>query len=344
MSTRSSSSNLAPPFIDPESVIQHSRRNFGDPSRLLDFKEINMNSNNIEGPPPARPTPQYNNGPPGPNLHMPAPDLRTMEELCQPTMNGRGGPIAPVIGVVVIQPFFGGEERTNSEVELEGTPIVSTKITDWYWNAFLPPGEGHNRDHPIINVSGPNAVDISNMDFPPTIVVVAGFDALRDWQKRYYEWLKKSGKEVYFMDYPNMCHAFYLFPELPESGKLISEVKEFINKVLLKLLDSDSTLPEELSESSEIATLSSSPFENKDKVFNPGILILGGTQIFNDESKDKDLILEEHNFISISSDQELLFRLDLSVTATLLSFSYENYDKIFNPGIPISKEVHFFNL
>ncbi|GJS71480.1 reverse transcriptase domain-containing protein [Tanacetum coccineum] len=27
---------------------------------------------------------------------MPAPDLRTMEELCQPTMNGRGGLIAPV--------------------------------------------------------------------------------------------------------------------------------------------------------------------------------------------------------------------------------------------------------
>ncbi|GKB87005.1 hypothetical protein Tco_0959277 [Tanacetum coccineum] len=27
---------------------------------------------------------------------MPAPDLRTVEELCQPTMNGRGGPIAPV--------------------------------------------------------------------------------------------------------------------------------------------------------------------------------------------------------------------------------------------------------
>ncbi|GKB86506.1 reverse transcriptase domain-containing protein [Tanacetum coccineum] len=27
---------------------------------------------------------------------MPAPDLRTVEELCQPTMNGQGGPIAPV--------------------------------------------------------------------------------------------------------------------------------------------------------------------------------------------------------------------------------------------------------
>ncbi|GJW19731.1 hypothetical protein Tco_0027167 [Tanacetum coccineum] len=69
---------------------------------------------------------------------------------------------------------------------------------------------------------------------------------------------------------------------------------------------SDSTLPEE---SSENATLLSSPFGNKDKVFNPGILILGGTQIFNDESKDKDLkvntsseallFLEGRNFLSI---------------------------------------------
>nr|GEZ33539.1 reverse transcriptase domain-containing protein [Tanacetum cinerariifolium] len=46
------------------------------------------------------------------------------------------------------------------------------------------------------------------------------------------------------------------------------------NDLLPQLLDNDSTLPEE---SSEIATLSSSPFENKDKVFNPGILILRRT-------------------------------------------------------------------
>ncbi|GJZ35437.1 reverse transcriptase domain-containing protein [Tanacetum coccineum] len=98
MGTHSSSSNLIPPFSDPESVIRARRRNFGDPSRLLDFEEINMSNNlNINpGPPSAGPPPQNHNGPPGPNFHMPAPDLRTMEELCQPTMNGRGGPIAPV--------------------------------------------------------------------------------------------------------------------------------------------------------------------------------------------------------------------------------------------------------
>nr|GEU51780.1 hypothetical protein [Tanacetum cinerariifolium] len=57
------------------------------------------------------------------------------------------------------------------------------------------------------------------------------------------------------------------------------------NDSLSQLLDSDSTLLEESSESSEIATLSSSPFENEDKMFKPGILILGRTQILKMNQK-----------------------------------------------------------
>nr|GEU31142.1 uncharacterized protein [Tanacetum cinerariifolium] len=81
MSTRSSSSNLVPPFSDPESVIQNRQRNLGDPSLLLDFEEINMNSNNVQETPPVGPPLQNHSGPPGLNLQNPAPDLRTMEEL-----------------------------------------------------------------------------------------------------------------------------------------------------------------------------------------------------------------------------------------------------------------------
>nr|GEX05800.1 reverse transcriptase domain-containing protein [Tanacetum cinerariifolium] len=107
------------------------------------------------------------------------------------------------------------------------------------------------------------------------------------------------------------------------------------------LLDNDSTLPEESSESSEIASLSSSPFGNKDKVFNPGIHILGRTYILNDESNDKDLILDDRKFLSISSDQELMFFLELTVIETLLSFSFENKDKVFNPRILFQMEFIF---
>nr|GFC23351.1 hypothetical protein [Tanacetum cinerariifolium] len=112
--------------------------------------------------------------------------------------------------------------------------------------------------------------------------------------------------------------------------------------LLPQLLDNDSTLPEESSESFEIASLSLSPFKNEDKVFNPSILILGRTQIFNDESKDKDykvntssealLILEERNFPSISSDKDLLFFLELTVIETLLSFRPKMRIKFSIPG------------
>ncbi|GKF26422.1 hypothetical protein Tco_0082316 [Tanacetum coccineum] len=89
MSTRSTSSNLFSPLRDPESLIR--RRNLGEPSSLFDFEETMSIPHNNQGPPPAGPPPQNNNGPPPvvrPN--GPAPDLRSMEELCQPSINGRG--------------------------------------------------------------------------------------------------------------------------------------------------------------------------------------------------------------------------------------------------------------
>nr|GEV72108.1 reverse transcriptase domain-containing protein [Tanacetum cinerariifolium] len=71
MSTRSSVRNLFPPLDNPELTIR--RRSRIDPTLLNDFEMA------TDG-----------NGDP------PVPDLRTMGELCQPTMNGRGGPIAPI--------------------------------------------------------------------------------------------------------------------------------------------------------------------------------------------------------------------------------------------------------
>lgn len=139
-----------------------------------------------------------------------------------------------MIGLVAIQPFFGGEERTDSEKRL--SLLVSMDRTDWLWNAFLPSGEAAaaGRDHEAINVCGPRATDISKVDqFPATMVFVGGLDGLQDWQRRYYEWLKRSGKEAYLVEYPNMFHAFYIFPELPESRELISQVTEFVHKQCL---------------------------------------------------------------------------------------------------------------
>nr|GEY19597.1 hypothetical protein [Tanacetum cinerariifolium] len=71
MSTRSSARNLFPPLDNPKLTIR--RRSRADPTLLNNFKMA------VEG-----------NGDP------PVPDLQTMEELYQPSSNGRGGPIAPI--------------------------------------------------------------------------------------------------------------------------------------------------------------------------------------------------------------------------------------------------------
>nr|GEV63814.1 reverse transcriptase domain-containing protein [Tanacetum cinerariifolium]GEV89187.1 reverse transcriptase domain-containing protein [Tanacetum cinerariifolium] len=71
MSTHSSARDLFSPLDNPKLAIQ--RRSRTDPTLLNDFEMA------TEG-----------NGDP------PVPDLRTMEELCQPSLNGRGGPIASI--------------------------------------------------------------------------------------------------------------------------------------------------------------------------------------------------------------------------------------------------------
>ncbi|KAK9939635.1 hypothetical protein M0R45_016325 [Rubus argutus] len=133
-----------------------------------------------------------------------------------------------LIGVIGIQPFFGGEERTESETRLKKALILSSEISDWYWKAFLPAGS--DRDHPVVNVFGPRWNGILGVNFPASIVFTGGFDPLQDWQKRYCDGLKKAGKQVYLVEYPNSFHGFYCFPQLKESSLLIEEVKDFIEK------------------------------------------------------------------------------------------------------------------
>nr|GEX52509.1 reverse transcriptase domain-containing protein [Tanacetum cinerariifolium] len=71
MSTHFSAINLFPPLDNPELTIQ--RRSRSDPT-LLNNSEMAAEGNG----------------------DLPVPDLRTMKELCQPSLNGRDGPIAPI--------------------------------------------------------------------------------------------------------------------------------------------------------------------------------------------------------------------------------------------------------
>ncbi|GKD52654.1 hypothetical protein Tco_1281630, partial [Tanacetum coccineum] len=92
---------------------------------------------------------------------------------------------------------------------------------------------------------------------------------------------------------------------------------------------------------SKVDTLPST--NNEDKVFNPGILIHENLfERTNCETMEKNvkkttnasLILEE------SPLYEIPFHKEVPGLGALLSFSFENEEKVFNPGILTSKRVH----
>nr|GMD26160.1 probable carboxylesterase 18 [Ipomoea batatas] len=125
-------------------------------------------------------------------------------------------------GQLSLQPFFGGEDRTESELRLRKATMLTLEDTDRMWRTFLP--DGSNRDHVAAHVFEEELPE----KFPRTLLIVGGFDLLQDWGRKYGERLRKFGVEMKVVEYPNAIHGFYSFPELPESAMLLKEIKDFM--------------------------------------------------------------------------------------------------------------------
>ncbi|GKF52523.1 hypothetical protein Tco_0159433 [Tanacetum coccineum] len=108
----------------------------------------------------------------------------------------------------------------------------------------------------------------------------------------------------------------------------------------LPFLECDSVFYEDFSEVDALPSTN-----NEDKVFNPGILnhenLFEVTNLATPKKNVKkttnaSLILEDFN----PPLYELPFHKEVSGLGALLSFSFENEEKVFNPGILTSKGIH----
>lgn len=132
-----------------------------------------------------------------------------------------------VLGNILLHPMFGGETRTESEMELDGKYFVTVRDRDWYWRAFLP--EGEDRDHPACNIFGPRSKSLEGVKLPKSLVVVAGLDLSQDWQLAYVEGLKKSGQDVKLLHLKQATIGFYFLPNNDHFVCLMEEITDFIH-------------------------------------------------------------------------------------------------------------------
>lgn len=132
-----------------------------------------------------------------------------------------------ISGNILLNPMFGGMERTESERRLDGKYFVTIQDRDWYWKAFLP--EDADRDHPACNPLGPNATDLAGVvKFPKSLVVVAGLDLIQDWQKAYAEGLTRAGKDVKLVYREQATVGFYFLPNTEHYQEVMEEIKTFV--------------------------------------------------------------------------------------------------------------------
>nr|QNF86691.1 gibberellin receptor 1B [Persicaria minor] len=135
-----------------------------------------------------------------------------------------------ILGNVLLHPMFGGQKRTKNEQILDGKYFMTVQDRDWYWRAYLP--EGEDRDHPACNIFGPRSRSIEGLDFPKSLVVVAGLDLCQDWQLDYAEGLRNSGHPVSLLYLKQATIGFYLLANNEHFEVLKREIKNFVRPPL----------------------------------------------------------------------------------------------------------------
>ncbi|OMO94721.1 Alpha/beta hydrolase-3 [Corchorus olitorius] len=144
--------------------------------------------------------------------------------------------IKPLVlkGTILIQPFFGGESRTASEIHSTqpANSALNLSASDTYWRLSLPLGA--NRDHPWCNPLAKGATKLREMRLPATMVCISEMDILKDRNLEFCNALASAGKRVETKIYKGVGHAFQILHNYPSSQariqELMSHLKAFINQ------------------------------------------------------------------------------------------------------------------
>jgi acetyl esterase/lipase len=120
-----------------------------------------------------------------------------------------------------------GETRTRSELECRPDAFLTSKMSDTYIRLMLP--DGATRDHPAINLTGPEAPGLEAVAMGPILVVAAEHDIFRDRNTQYAKRMKEWGKEVELVELAGAQHVFFVVnPWSERADELVRLVKKFV--------------------------------------------------------------------------------------------------------------------
>jgi len=112
---------------------------------------------------------------------------------------------SPIDGQILIYPCLAPASLTNfpSYAEYADGPLMTRREMDWFWTHYLPtPADGSNPlASPLLGD------DFSNL--PPTTVIVAELDPLRDEGVAYVAALREAGVTADVVNFDGAAHGFW---------------------------------------------------------------------------------------------------------------------------------------
>ena len=116
---------------------------------------------------------------------------------------------------------------TPSHRELEDGHVIPRDRILWYMEQYLR-GDADRAD---LRASPLRATDLAGQ--PPTLVITAGFDPLRDEGQAYAERLRAAGVAVVHREYPGQIHAFVsLTRAIPQGLACTLEIGDYLRQRL----------------------------------------------------------------------------------------------------------------
>jgi acetyl esterase len=129
---------------------------------------------------------------------------------------------SPVAFQALLYPVTDPAMDAESYRENADDPFLSADEMIWYWAQY---GDGKAPDDPRAALS--MATDLSGL--PPTYLLTAGFDPLRDEGRAFGEALRRAGVPVQGSEYEDMPHGFLLFAgRLSRAQEGLSEIADAI--------------------------------------------------------------------------------------------------------------------
>ena len=128
---------------------------------------------------------------------------------------------------VLIYPAVDFSLETESHRELVDGHVIPRERIVWYMEQYLR----NEADKSDLRASPLRAPKLAGQ--PPTMIVTAGFDPLRDEGRAYGDQLNKAGVEVVYREYPGQIHAFVsLTRAIPQGIAATLEIAEYLRKRL----------------------------------------------------------------------------------------------------------------